>query len=204
MSANNAALARYYRLHAGIYDATRWSFLFGREELLRQVRCKSEPARILEVGCGTGRNLARLAHWFPAAELTGIDLSESMLAKARRRLGHVAQRVSLLHAAYEQPLGGDRGFDLIVASYALSMFNPGWDAALRLMHDDLSPQGRVAIVDFHASPLAGFQRWMHLNHVRMGGHLRDGISTLFAPETDCVRPAYGGLWQYFMFTGRPV
>jgi S-adenosylmethionine-diacylgycerolhomoserine-N-methlytransferase len=28
---------RYYRFHAKIYDATRWSFLFGREALIRQV-----------------------------------------------------------------------------------------------------------------------------------------------------------------------
>ena len=30
-------LERYYRLHSWIYDATRWSFLFGRNELMQTV-----------------------------------------------------------------------------------------------------------------------------------------------------------------------
>jgi S-adenosylmethionine-diacylgycerolhomoserine-N-methlytransferase len=43
------ALARYYRFHARIYDATRWSFLFRRTAL----SAPAAPAHILEVA-GTG------------------------------------------------------------------------------------------------------------------------------------------------------
>lgn len=58
-------LERYYRFHATIYDATRWLFLFGREGIIREIRARlPEDGEIVEIGCGTGRNLARLATVF--------------------------------------------------------------------------------------------------------------------------------------------
>ncbi|MGB4876086.1 MAG: class I SAM-dependent methyltransferase, partial [Candidatus Competibacter sp.] len=75
-----AALTRYYRWHAPLYDATRWSFLFGRAALIRGIALHRRPRRILEVGCGTGANLLRLSRWFPDADITGLDLSADMLA----------------------------------------------------------------------------------------------------------------------------
>ncbi|MEE9264757.1 MAG: class I SAM-dependent methyltransferase [Vicinamibacteria bacterium] len=86
---------RYYRLHARFYDATRWAFLFGREELLRQVAHRLTPQRVLEVGCGTGRNLPRLTELYPEANLTGVDLSPDMLAKAERTLSRWSERIRL-------------------------------------------------------------------------------------------------------------
>ena len=82
------ALKRYYRLHAPIYDATRWAFLFGRVRLI-QLLSKSylgAPKQILDLGCGTGKNLCALAHAFPQAHITGVDLSPAMLVQAGRNL----------------------------------------------------------------------------------------------------------------------
>ena len=61
----STALERYYQFHSRIYDATRWSFLFGREEVLLRAASVTTPKRILEVGCGTGRNLPGLRRRFP-------------------------------------------------------------------------------------------------------------------------------------------
>jgi ubiquinone/menaquinone biosynthesis C-methylase UbiE len=44
----------------------------------------SPPARILDVGTGTGAGALRLAQRFPGADIVGVDLSEAMLAQARR------------------------------------------------------------------------------------------------------------------------
>jgi trans-aconitate methyltransferase len=42
---------------------------------------------VLELGCGTGRNLDRIARRWPGMRLHGIDISREMLASARARLG---------------------------------------------------------------------------------------------------------------------
>src|SRR4051812_29192202 len=95
----------YYRLHAQIYDATRWSFLFGRNAILTRARgAQPRPTRILEVGCGTGRNLRQLARLFPRAQLTGVDLSAAMLAIAQRQTAAYGPRINLLQRAYDAPV----------------------------------------------------------------------------------------------------
>jgi S-adenosylmethionine-diacylgycerolhomoserine-N-methlytransferase len=191
-------LERYYRLHARVYDATRWTFLFGRRALVRAVAGHT-PVRVLEVGCGTGTNLAALRRRLPGAVLTGVDLSTDMLARARRRLGSDAG-VELVRAAYDRPI--DRGArDVVVFSYVLSMMNPGWERALDCAAEDLRPGGLVAVVDFHDSLRSPFRRWMALNHVRMEGHLLPALQARFRPVRSDLRTAYGGVWRYLLFVG---
>jgi S-adenosylmethionine-diacylgycerolhomoserine-N-methlytransferase len=197
-----AGLERYYRFHSRIYDATRWSFLFGRTALIEGVATlAASTTDILEIGCGTGRNLVPLCRRFPAARITGVDLSGAMLERARTNLGPQLSRVTLLEQTYDRPLGAEPSFDLIVFSYCLSMINPGWDRAIEHAGTDLRPGGRIAVVDFHESDFAAFKRWMGLNHVRMDSHLLPLLRERFRPEVDEVRNAYGGLWRYFSFVG---
>ena len=196
-----AAIARYYRFHAMIYDLTRWTFLRGREELIRQAAARCYPNDILEVGCGTGKNLLHLGRLFPEAQLWGLDLSPHMLARTRQKLRGLCQRVTLVQAAYDQPLAPG-SYDLVVFSYALSMFNPGWEAAILTARRDLSPGSLIAVVDFHHSPFQSFKRWMAFNHVRLDSHLLPRLLELF-PSGECsVHLAFGGLWSYFLFIGR--
>ena len=199
---HTAVLSRYYRWHARLYDATRWSFLFGRAALIRSLACLSPPPRnILEIGCGTGSNLVRLVRQFPEAAVTGLDLSADMLARARRKLEKDQLPVTLLHQRYDRPLCPEPVFDLIVFSYCLTMINPGWERAVDAALRDLCPGGRLAVVDFHDTPFAGFQRWMGVNHVRMEGHLLPELRARFQPLDSAVHRAYGGLWRYFHFVG---
>ncbi len=203
--AQTAALTRYYRWHARLYDATRWSFLFGRAALIRSVAMcagANPPRNILEIGCGTGENLLRLARQFPEAAVTGLDLSAEMLARARHKLDKHRVLVTLLQQRYDRPLAPEPVFDLIVFSYCLSMINPGWEQALDSAQRDLRPGGRLAVVDFHDSRFAGFRRWMGVNHVRMDGHLLPRLITLCPPVTQAVQNAYGGGWRYFHFIGQ--
>ncbi len=197
------ALRRYYRFHSRIYDATRWCFLFGRRRLVDAVARLAGPAprRVLEVGCGTGRNLAALARRLPEAELTGLDLSDEMLDVARRKLAGFDERVRLVRRAYDRPL--DPGaFDVVVFSYCLTMINPGWEAAVDAAAGDLAPDGRIAVADFHATPLGLFRRWMKINHVRMDAHLLPRLQARFTPERTETPRAYAGLWRWLLFVGR--
>jgi S-adenosylmethionine-diacylgycerolhomoserine-N-methlytransferase len=195
------AVEKYYRFHSRIYDATRWSFLFGRTAIMENFAGVA-PRNILEVGCGTGRNLVELARRFPQARITGVDLSATMLGLARKKTSGFGSRVQLLHQAYTAPLSDPPGYNLVLFSYALSMFNPGYEAALTAARRDLVPGGCIAVVDFHDSHFGFFERWMGMNHVRMNGQLRPLLRSLFTPTTDRLCPAYAGLWRYLLFVGR--
>jgi S-adenosylmethionine-diacylgycerolhomoserine-N-methlytransferase len=196
-----AAIARYYRFHARIYDFTRWTFLRGREELIHQAAARCYPNDILEVGCGTGKNLLHLGRLFPEAQLWGLDLSPHMLARTRRKLRGLRQRITLVQAAYDQPLAPGR-YGLVVFSYALSMFNPGWETAILTARRDLSPGSLIAVVDFHDSPFQSFKRWMGFNRVRLDSHLLPRLRGLFPSGQWSAHSAFGGLWSYFLFIGR--
>lgn len=200
-----ARMDRYYRFHAKIYDATRWSFLFGREALIRQVAAQAMPQRILEIGCGTGQNLVSLGRHFPQAELTGLDASRAMLDRAQKTIHQagatLAERTHFVYTVYDRPLQPAQPFDLILFSYSLTMMNPGWQEALHSAGDDLGEGGLMAAVDFHDSTWSLFKRWMGTNHVRMDGHLLPHLTQQFGPRAATVRPAYGGWWHYFIFVG---
>lgn len=198
-SAISEPLVGYYRWHSLAYDWSRWAFLFGRSELVNLLTGHVRPKRILEVGCGTGTNLLRLARAFPEAEIVGLDLSADMLNLARKKAASLAPRVSFRHAAYQEPVNAGAPFDLIVFSYCLSMINPGFAHVLQTCRQDLAPSGIVAIVDFHDTPFEWFRRWMGLNHVRMDRQILTELkaSGMHLPQLD-IRAAYGGWWHWFI------
>ncbi|HWY29417.1 MAG TPA: class I SAM-dependent methyltransferase [Candidatus Acidoferrum sp.] len=198
----DSPIENYYRLHSHIYDATRWTFLFGRLAILREAAVVARPARILEVGCGTGKNLVNLRRLFPESEVTGVDLSETMLDVARRKTAALGSRVRLVHGAYGPTFQSERPVELILFSYALSMFNPGFAEAIATARRDLAPGGHIAVVDFHDTRLSFFERWMGVNHVRMNGQLEPLLTAQFEGRSHHVKAAYGGVWRYLLFVGQ--
>ena len=195
-------IERYYHFHARIYDATRWSFLFGRAELIQKIISRSVPSHILEIGCGTGKNLVDLCHYLPQARLVGLDISEDMLRQARKNLAAYPSRVELLHRTYDRPIKVDPAFDFILFSYSLSMMHKNWENAIEYAQQNLKPGGLIAVVDFNDSSLGWFKRWMNMNHVRMDGHLLPRLQSSFRSLHLEVNHAYGGLWSYFLFIGQ--
>lgn len=194
-------LENYYRFQSTIYDATRWLFLFGRDGIIREMRSRQPGAtEIVEIGCGTGRNIELLAAIFPEARITGIDLSPEMLSIAARRTARFGNRVTLCRNIQRGPL--ESRPDAILFSYSLSMMNPGWSQVIRTASDSLAPSGILAVVDFHSSPFGWFRAHMNNHHVRMEAHLFPFLSSLLEPESSMVCKAYGGLWSYFSFVGR--
>ena len=133
-----------------------------------------------------------------------IDNSSAwrMLCRARRAVGQQAARVRLCQAAYDPSCLPGTSVDCLVFSYALSMFNPGYEAALDAARFHLRPGGLVAVVDFHETPHSWFRAWMGANHVRMDAQLAPALGDRFTLVHACVRPAYGGLWRYGYWLGR--
>jgi len=141
-----------YRSQRHFYDLTRKYYLLGRDRLIRDL---APPAggTVLEIGCGTGRNLITAARAFPDARYFGIDISEAMLETARAKVAKagLSDRIILAQGdatAFDaQALFGVTMFDRIFQSYTLSMI-PDWQGALREGAGKLAPGGRLDIVDF--------------------------------------------------------
>ena len=198
---NHHPLSKYYRFQSQCYDLTRWSFLFGRRLLIRSLPFHPKTRfRVLEVGCGTGKNLTAIARRFPHAQITGIDLSEDMLSICRKKLTPYNGRVTTVHGAFGE-VKLRENFDLIIFSYCLTMVNPGGGRLIRLAAASLVPNGVIAAVDFHDSPLTSFQRHMHGHHVRLEAQLLPEFKDIFQTKEATVHKAYLGVWQWFSFIG---
>lgn len=192
-------MENYYRFQSTIYDSTRWSFLFGRDMIIRRCAELVEAKDILEVGCGTGYNLKRLAKCFPQANILGVDISQSMLDKASNKLKS-QKNIQLSSEAYGSK-ERKNSFDLILFSYSLSMINPHWDQLLESAKKDLKPGGHIAILDFESSQYKWFKNHMANHHVRMEKHLMPNLLDQFILTEWDSKLAYAGLWNYFYFIG---
>ncbi|HEY3254175.1 MAG TPA: methyltransferase domain-containing protein [Polyangiaceae bacterium] len=143
---------RIYRYQRHFYDLTRKSFLFGRDELLRRMHIRRGD-RVLEVGCGTARNLLKLHARHGHAQLYGLDASTEMLATAQGKLRRrrLQDQVRLEHGLAEEladgRIFGAAKFDVIFFSYSLSMI-PACTASIEAALASLNPGGRIYIVDF--------------------------------------------------------
>jgi S-adenosylmethionine-diacylgycerolhomoserine-N-methlytransferase len=150
-----------YRLQRHIYDLTRKYYLIGRDRLIDELDLAA-GGTVVEIGCGTGRNLIRAARRWPRATFHGIDISEAMLETARARVGRagLTERVRLgqgdAAALDTLSLFGRGAFDRVMMSYTLSMIPP-WRDALTQAMAVLEPGGRIMIVDFGGQD--GLPQW---------------------------------------------
>jgi S-adenosylmethionine-diacylgycerolhomoserine-N-methlytransferase len=175
-----------YRRQRYIYDATRKYYLLGRDRLLQDLAVPI-GGTVLEIGCGTGRNLIALAEIYPTAQLYGIDISSEMLETAKRAADKagVGNRIAfaLGDATALDPAAtfGLSAFDRVFFSYSLSMI-PDWAGALDQAIHVLRPKGEAHVVDFGAADgLPGWFRamlrsWLRLFHVTP----RIGLSQVLA------------------------
>jgi phosphatidylethanolamine/phosphatidyl-N-methylethanolamine N-methyltransferase len=144
----NGFVAGVYQKLASIYDYTFGPTLHrGRMQAIKRIHI--EPgARLLEVGVGTGIN----AGLYPRhCQVTGIDLSGSMLEKARERIARKGIRnVRLLEMDAANLKFADGSFDIVYAPYLISVV-PDPVAVAREMHRVCRPGGRVIVLNHFRS-----------------------------------------------------
>ncbi len=140
---------RTYRLFSGSYDLF-FGPLFhpGRKEAVR-IANDRPGQRILEVGVGTGLSLP---HFRGDARVVGIDVSEEMLAKARRRVTRLGLRQveAITRMDAEAMTFPDDSFDAVLALYVASVVpDPGHFAAE--MRRVCKPGGTIVVVNHFTS-----------------------------------------------------
>jgi demethylmenaquinone methyltransferase/2-methoxy-6-polyprenyl-1,4-benzoquinol methylase len=151
-SAENAFAADLFRGLPPRYDALAEILSFGqnarwRAELVAQVAA-SKPRQILDVATGTAGVALALARR-TGAEVTGVDISESMLARGRERV-HAAglgDRIKLQAGRAEELPFPTASFDAVSFTYLLRYVrDPA--ATLRELARVLRPGGVLASLDF--------------------------------------------------------
>src|SRR6266508_1988368 len=159
---DNDFLARVYENLASVYDFTFGPALHpGRVDAIQRMAIKPRD-RVLEVGVGTGINAAL----YPTdCSVTGIDLSGSMLERARERIARKGVRnVRLLQMDAANLKFADDTFDIVYAPYVISVV-PDPVAVAREMRRVCRPGGRIVI----------------LNHFRSKSRLGAWLERIIAP-----------------------
>jgi ubiquinone/menaquinone biosynthesis C-methylase UbiE len=119
-----------------------------RRDLLAQAR-----GDVLEVGCGTGRNLP---FYMEAKSLTLTEPDPEMARRARRRLSSVGIPAQLLEAPAEALPFSDGCFQTVVSTLVLCTVKDP-PAALAEIRRVLAPGGRLLILE-HVQATSGFWR----------------------------------------------
>ncbi|AAM04736.1 TPA: methyltransferase domain-containing protein [Methanosarcina acetivorans] len=136
-----SVISKYNRI-AAIYDLMELPmefFLYGRwrEETLSDLQ-----GRVLEVGVGTGRNLK---YYSSGSSVTGIDVSEGMLEKARKKAEGM-KNVNLLLMDAEHLEFSDKTFDYVITTFVLCSI-PDPVKALKEMRRVLKPSGELIAIE---------------------------------------------------------
>lgn len=164
-----------YQRRFGIYDLTRKYYLLGRDPMIDSL-APPAGATVLEIGCGTGRNLVQAGRRYTGARFHGIDISSEMLAAAGDAVSKAGLRgrvrLACADAASFDPrmTFGCDSYERIFISYAVSMI-PQWRAVMAEAAHRLSPGGELHVADF--GDMAGLpewfrsamQAWLRLHHV---------------------------------------
>ncbi len=146
-SSRNDTRKRYNRI-AFLYDLMeapleRLRFAAWRHKLPDAI----QGSRALEVGVGTGKNLA----YYPAGvEITAVDLSPRMLSRARKKALRNHAKVTLLEMDAQQLAFPDHCFDTVFATFVFCSV-PDPVAGLRELHRVCKPGGRLLLLE-HMRP----------------------------------------------------
>lgn len=103
-------------------------------------------ARLLDLCCGTGSSTAALRAAYPTAEIMGLDASQGMLERARRKPA-LRARFVLGDATEPQAHGVDGPFDGILMAYGIRNL-PEPDRGLRNLRSLLRPGGTVVFHEY--------------------------------------------------------
>jgi ubiquinone/menaquinone biosynthesis C-methylase UbiE len=135
----------------------------------REWACGQLEGDVLEIAIGTGRNMALYP---PGVRVTGVELSEEMLARARRRAQQLGVSADL-HVGDAQDLKfADSSFDTVLITFALCTI-PDERRALAEAFRVLRPSGRLVAVEHVRSPIGA---------VRAVQRMLDPLAVRFAAD----------------------
>jgi len=156
-----------YRRIARFYDAVVEPFNASLRRYVAYVAGPKEGMRVLEVGCGTGTNLELFAE--AGCEVAGVDLSQSMMDLAKKKLG---DRADLrLGDAAEMPFA-DNSFDLVLSFLTLHEMPPAVRTpVMKEIVRVAGADGRALFIDYNPGPIRFPKGWFYksvINVIELG------------------------------------
>lgn len=128
------------------YDPIFERLLGGLRVLAAKVVPPEEGLKVLDIGCGTGAQLA--LYQAGGSQVFGIDLELPMLLVAKHKLNHPASLVNGDVLAIPYP---DHSFDLVIGSLFIHQLDPDLRVTvLREVMRVLAPSGQILLIDFHS------------------------------------------------------
>jgi len=161
--------------------------------------------KLLEIGCGTGQYTSRLAE--QGYNITAVDISEKMMAKAREKIANLGYQVKWLKADITQILDQLEQYHGILSMSAFE-FIPNPEEILAGLFEHLEPKGCLVLgviagesswSEFYgrkakAKPEsvfhnARFYTEFEIRQWKVGGRLEIGKALYFPPEVSSVERA---------------
>lgn len=202
------SIKKSYRFYAPFYNYIFGDIVnHGRKQAIRCLR-QHPGDRVLEIGVGTGLSIPLYA---PHVEVTGIDVSPEMLARARRK--YPPERYPQVAGFREMDAQNmefeDNSFDCAAAMYVASVV-PDPQAMLREISRVCVDSATVLILN-HFSSEKGFLRWLEKCAARFSSRLGfrpdfdlNSFLEMTGMQITAITPVnIGGYWTLVELVNRP-
>ncbi len=151
---------------AGNYDALNHILSLDidriwRKKALKQIVDAPAPVQVLDLACGTGDFSIAIAKALAEGHVTGVDLSEGMLAVMRDKVGKAGlnEMISIEEGDGENLRFPDNTFDRVTIAFGIRNFEDR-PKGLREMLRVLKPGGRLVILEL-SRPENKVIRWFY-------------------------------------------
>lgn len=181
---------------APAYDFMNRAMTFGLDRLwLRRLLAEAaagSPKDIADLATGTGDVALAMARRMPGAKVTGLDLSEGMLDKARAKATAQGANIDFRQADCLATGLPDDSFDLVTIAYGVRNF-ADIGAGYREMARILRPGGKLAVLEL-STPTAAWAKPFYRLYTRtlipLAGRLIAGDRSAYAylPESIAAAP----------------
>ena len=181
---------------APAYDFMNRAMTFGLDRVwlrsLLKRACEGKPAQVIDLATGTGDVALALRKRLPEATIVGLDLSDGMLAYARRKADQVSANINFIQGDCLATGLPDNSVDLITIAYGVRNFqdlSAGYCEMARI----LRPGGKLCVLELAqpANPLmrAGYRLYTS-TLVPMAGRIlsKDSRAYSYLPESIAAVP----------------